>query len=141
MPNSSNNLDLQEQAHQLHDINKYQAIWIVTVAVELFAFAYAVATGNFNPLVFYTLLVPMGFCCAFQACNNDAAQWISKARRKIAEETYLDKSIQEATAATQPPTPISQPTLFFVSLFGRVTPAPVPSIDQISANTPLHFAS
>lgn len=141
VPKSLHNLDRLERLHLMHDNNKYRAVWIGTVAAELLAVAHAITTGDFNPFVFYTLLIPMGFCCAFQACNNDAVQWIRKARNGIAQESYLDTNIQEAIAAVQPPTPISQPTQSSIHLFGRVTPTPAPSIDKISANTPLHFAS
>jgi hypothetical protein len=130
-----------EQNFLLHDSYIYRAVWIATVAAEILALAYAITTGNFHPFVMWALLTPMGFCCAFQAVNHVATSCIAKEQNKISEKYFLASAVREAIAAIQLPTPISQLAPTSVSLFGRLMPTPAPSIDQISANTPLHFAS
>ena len=137
-------LQLDQPRVRSHDNHNYRFVWVAITALELVAVAYSFATGEFHTSIFYgllSLLTLLGICCALQASNNANAGTIKEAEDKITWQISIEKMVQDAIAAILPIAPKIQLTPPVVNSFGRITSNPPPTIEKISANTPLHFAS
>jgi hypothetical protein len=119
----------------------YQSVWVVLVVLTLATASYSFITGEFHTSTYFGLLVSMGICCALQASNDGNANTIAEILEEITRQIFLEKMILAAIAALQLIAPKTQLPSFVVHAFGQITSTPQPSIEKISANTPLHFAS